>query len=152
MVEASKRAHWEWKSVDPSKEQSNTLFIAMKVAKLHLRKTQRQLAASERTTLYEDVMSAKTADPQLFYKLVRKQRDSPYSKAADIAFADDLPGENEAQKWASYFAALATPKCLLDYDDEYKKSCTLKRLLLKYTRSSKPSTITKQAMGLPVST
>ena len=109
MMEASKRAHWEWKSVDASKEQSNPLYIAMKVAKLHLRKTQRQLAASERSTLYEEIMSAKTADPQLFYKLVRRQRDSPYSRAADIAFADDLPGDNEAQKWASYFASWQPP-------------------------------------------
>ena len=73
---------------------------------------QRQQATQERHELYEEIMRTKETDTQLFFKLIKKQWDSPYSKAGDIEFCNEIQGENNVEKWAMHFANLATPKNL----------------------------------------
>jgi hypothetical protein len=108
-IAASKRAYYEWQASDEQKDDRPTLLLTVTLAKKHLRKTQRQIAARERIKAYEEIMNAKTHDKQTFYKLIRRQRDSPHAEQMEIEFPEAIQGTTEMEKWADYFCKLATP-------------------------------------------
>ena len=130
LVKENKRIFWEWKHVDRPTGPSSSEFIAMKLAKAHLRQTQRQLAASERRQTYNEIMAAKEGDKDMFYKLISRQRKTPLSGNASINFPDHIKGDSELQKWKDHFERLATPKDLPEFDNEHKSTMAFRRLLL----------------------
>lgn len=131
LVKESKRAFWEWKQADQQKEWDCPKFTAMKLAKLHLRQAQRQIAARQRVVAYEEIMAAKETDMHLFHRLVNRQRTNPYSSSSSIAFPSHISGDTEVAKWRDYFRILATPKDLPEFDKEHKSAMSFRRQLIR---------------------
>jgi hypothetical protein len=128
-IAASKHAFWEWKEAGRNIDLTCASYRKMKDAKVLLRHVQRTNAAKERTALYTEIMDSHSGDPRTFYKLVSQQRKSPYSSGS-IDFPNNITGENDTEKWASFFLDLATPKDLPEFDQEHKTSMVLRRLLI----------------------
>lgn len=144
-IAKSKRAFYEWKKANQIRTESNPKFIAMKLARSHLRQTQRQLAARERHKTYREIMEADTNDKHLFYKLIKRQKETPYSTQTNaINFSENINGEMVEEKWAHYYENLATPKNLPEYDNDYKDSVHLQRLLLSVIPSHEPPPVIEE--------
>jgi hypothetical protein len=92
-------------------------------------------------------MSARATDTQLFYKLIRKQRNGPHNNntQADIEFPTNIQGDTEAEKWADYFHKLATPKTLPEFDESHKRSISLQRLLISSIPQEEPPPVVSAA-------
>ena len=79
-------------------------------------------------------MSAQQGDQQLFYKLIKKQRQQSSSSIATIDFG---PGKSQLDGWADYFEDLATPSNNPLFDATYHQSRELQFLLLQQQEAHK---------------
>jgi hypothetical protein len=94
-------------------------ILALKAAKKSLRKAQRQAAAKvRRETKNSIITAAKSKDKGMFYKLIRKQRQTGLNAGA-IDFRNFEKG-NQQDSWASYFQHLATPAGNDTFSKEYE--------------------------------
>jgi retron-type reverse transcriptase len=130
-MKAAKQAFQEWKAAGRPSQREDVTLNTMKLAKKQLRKTQRQMAARQRTELYRDLMCAEEHDQKKFFQLIRKQRDGPSSTCTALEFTNLDPDIPDVNKWANYFQQLATPKDLPIFDDEHKRSLNFRRLLTR---------------------
>jgi hypothetical protein len=137
-VQKSKLVFWKWKQAGRLKDTTCQHYNAMKAAKHQLRQAQRGIAAKGRQDLYEEIMSANENDSQLLYKLIKKQRKSPFSGSSTIVFPSHIIGGSETDKWRSYFQNLATPKDLQEYDNEHKAAMVFRRLILSTLPQDEP--------------
>ena len=129
-MRAKKKAFYEWKASGAEKNWHSQKYMQMQLAKKLLRKQQREIAARERQSTYSEIMTASSADPHLFYKLVDKQRKSPHNTQAEMAFPEYIYGSTETEKWADFYEKLATPQNLPEFNEAHKKSVALQRLLI----------------------
>ena len=83
---SARDAHWKWKEHGAGKDVEIVFFRNLKEAKRNLRRVQRQTAAEERNKLYHEIMDSFDNDKQLFYKLVRKQRNQKLSTLRNRPF------------------------------------------------------------------
>ena len=127
LVAASKQLHFQWK-VEGKPDGTDT-YRRLKEAKKSLRSMQRHLAATSRQAQQKEIATAHHADKQLFYKLVRRQRESPKCSSPVINFK--VPATTQIEGWATYFETLATPVSLPHYCEWYSNAMQLKMNLLQ---------------------
>ena len=107
-------------------------------AKKALRSAQRQLAATQRKKLHEEIMDAHEGDRDTFYKLVKRQRGTGSKPLATIDFGED---KDQLDGWATYFEDLATPVDNPKFDSGYKQSRELMFHLLQQQEATQPHVI-----------
>ena len=123
LVHRSKQLHWV-ATQNPTRDNQKKL----KDAKRELRSAQRQIAAEERRKTHAEIMKANEWDHHLFYKLVsyqRKSRNSTISVNFQDTSLDQIDG------WEKYFSNLAKPLEMDHFNQNYKDSVQLRRLLLE---------------------
>ena len=107
-------------------------------ARKSLRSAQRQLAATQRKKLHEEIMDAHEGDRDTFYKLVKRQRGTGSKPLATIDFGED---KDQLEGWATYFEDLATPVEKPNFDSDYKQSRELMFHLLQQHEATRPQVI-----------
>ena len=130
----SKHAYARWKNSGCPTDAPNELYLDKKQAKQQLRQAQRRIASRERAQTHAKIMQASESDQITFHRLIRNQRAHPRSSvSADIDFTvSDIAMElSPADQWANYFTNLATPKHNTIFDQHYKDSADLQRLLIR---------------------
>jgi hypothetical protein len=135
-MKRSKWAYAQWKDGGKPTEPTHELCLAKKKAKRNLRQAQRRISARERHDTVNKIMEASSSDQQTFHRLIRCQRDqSTLPSTAQIDFSttgpEDHPNTSDADKWAAYFRELATPKNCEHFDQTYKNSVDLQRLVIR---------------------
>ena len=98
---------FQWKKADRPGPQ-HPLSIQRRVAKKHLRSTQRRQKAAYRSTVYQDIMAADSSNKKLFFSLVNRKRKDGFFQL----FVDDRHltiDEAIREGWASYFERMAAP-------------------------------------------
>lgn len=138
----SKKAFYRWKVAGRPVNPEEQSYAEMKCKKRLLRRAQRQYAAKQRYTLYNELMTYSNtsaqgnsyAEKKLFYKLIEKQRQNGHQKLSSL-FVDDrhLTSDSEIREgWVSYFKNIASPENVENhYDNEYTSYIELNKLLIK---------------------
>ena len=119
----SKKAFWLFKQGGGLKSKENQLWLECKAAKRELRQAQRQLSASRRNKLYNDIMDSYWLDQKLFYKLINRQRNG-HSRKLNKLTVDDVHLETSSEireGWANYFKQLSTPSSSPVFVNEHKQ-------------------------------
>ena len=105
-VKESKLKHQEWKAAGKPRENHQT-WIEKKAAKKIVRKVQRQKKATERQTLLEEISQATENDPQLAFKLIKKQTKQDTASTALRIDGRTITDNTEIlDGWANYFENL----------------------------------------------
>ncbi len=137
-IKNSKLVHWQWKSLG---SQPGENMEARKLAKRQLRQAQRQLAASTRNKLHEEITNLSNENDVRMYKVIRKQARKSGTRLAECIIDFNIPAESpdapDAIRWGQYFEDLATPKWHEVFDKDAKQSATLKYLLLSSIQEQK---------------
>ena len=118
----SKRLHWQIKNFKGTTEELNTLQQQRKKAKKELRQVQRAEKAENRHKIYRDIMEANSDDKQLFFRLIKKQREGKNRKLSKL-FVNDVNIQEDdkiREGWAVYFNNLSTAKSDPNFDQQYK--------------------------------
>ena len=86
------------------------------VAKILLRKAQRQAYASQRECLARNIMTASSSDTKLFHYLLRRQRSVDIQHTQILQYNDQVAETREdiLALWQKYFQDLSNP----DFDYE----------------------------------
>ena len=118
----SKEIHWRIKNFKGSEAELKLLQQQRKVAKKELRQTQRIEKAESRHRIYKDIMNANSDDKQLFFRLVKMQREGKIRKLSKIIVNDVHLQEDDKirEGWADYFTNLSTATNDPNFDQEYK--------------------------------
>ncbi len=122
LMKKSKIAHAKWRSEDRPDSQ-HELYKEMKSAKKKCRQQLRHEQAETRKQLYEDIMENASTD--MFYKLIRRNRQSAKSESCSFRVNDQTVSDTEEQrsKLAEYYEDLAMPKASCDFDQAYNEDC-----------------------------
>ena len=118
----SKNIHWRIKTFKGSEAELNLLKQTRKIAKKELRQAQRVEKAESRHKIYKDIMTANSDDKQLFFRLVKMQREGKIRKLSKIIVNDvHLQEEDKIREgWATYFTNLSTASSDPNFDQNYK--------------------------------
>ncbi len=122
LMKKSKIAHAKWRSEDRPDSQ-HELYKEMKSAKKKCRQQLRHEHAETRQQFYEDIMENASTD--MFYKLIRRNRQSAKSESCSFRVNDQTVSDTEEQrsKLAEYYEDLAMPKASCDFDQAYNEDC-----------------------------
>ena len=139
LVANAKSKHHLWKCAGKPADQQHPTCIDLASSTKEIRSMQRQLAADERRSRHKQIMAACEDDRNLFYQLVRRQRQDGQDSRAQIDFpTDPTNGNSQANNWAIYFRHLATPSTLPHFDEEHRKHTQIKYLLLQLLTPTAP--------------
>ena len=78
--------------------------------------------AENRHKIYRDIMEANSDDKQLFYRLIKKQREGKTRKISKLVVNDvNLQEDDKIREgWAAYFNNLSTANSDPNFDHDYK--------------------------------
>ena len=119
----SKNLHWRLKNFKGAEADRGLLLQQRKTAKKELRRTQRAEKAANRHKIYLDIMTANSDDKQLFFRLVKMQREGKVRKLSKLIVNDVHLQEDDKirEGWAVYFTNLSTAKSDPNFDQEYQQ-------------------------------
>ena len=119
----SKNIHWRLKNFKGAEADRGLLLQQRKTAKKELRRTQRAEKAENRHKIYQDIMTANSDDKQLFFRLVKMQREGKVRKLSKLIVNDVHLQEDDKirEGWAVYFTNLSTAKSDPNFDQEYQQ-------------------------------
>ena len=119
----SKNIHWRLKNFKGAEADRGLLLQQRKTAKKELRRTQRAEKAENRHKIYRDIMTANSDDKQLFFRLVKMQREGKVRKLSKLIVNDVHLQEDDKirEGWAVYFTNLSTAKSDPNFDQEYQQ-------------------------------
>ncbi|MES9904544.1 MAG: reverse transcriptase family protein [Sedimenticola sp.] len=113
----SKKAHFEWKQAGcPSID--HHLSVQRKLAKYALRKQTRREFASNRDSLFNEIME--NPSDRLFYKLIRRSQSSKHTTSCIIIDDEESTcPQRQSSAFAAYFEDLAVPKKHSNFSEDY---------------------------------
>ena len=120
LLAESKRIDWMWKKEncppcpDPLATQRN------KVRKL-LKKAQSVETAIRRDAEYEDIMNAHQHDDRMFFRLIKKQRQTNQEPITQLEVNGTVYTDDLLEAWTTHFSTLAVPGNSPHFDDEFKR-------------------------------
>ena len=120
LIAESKRIDWMWKKENCPPSPDPLAVQRYQLRKL-LRKAQSVEAAIRRDAEYEDIMNAHQHDDRMFYRLIKKQRQTTQEPISELevngtVFKDDL-----LEAWTSHFSTLAVPGKSPHFDEEFNR-------------------------------
>ena len=158
LVDCAKSKFHTWKQCGRPTDPNHHAYTELNNTTKELRQMQRQIAADERRSRHMQIMTASQDDKDLFYQLVRRQRQDGQTSCATIDFPFDQAKDNsQVNNWAAYFSQLATPANLPHFDEEFRQHTETKYLLLQLLTPKMPvppipeSVITKHIRSLKLS-
>ena len=103
LIQNLKESYWQLKQLDNATDQHNLAFLEHKSNKKLLRSTQRQLMVQSRMDLFREISEATDSNGSLFYRIVKKQRQTYTGSTSQMIF-DDIPVTEDdlPNAWAGY--------------------------------------------------
>ena len=123
-LRANRAAHKAWKKGGKPQLINNPLLVAKNLTRLEYRRAIRNEVARKRLDTKTKIIETKTYDKKLFFKLVKKQRQSGNSSINDLMVGDEkFEGKNVINGWVKHFETLATPAYCDQYDENFYELC-----------------------------
>ena len=120
LIKQSKEADWKWKQ-NGRPPDPHPLFTERSRVRKCLRNAQTIEVARQRENEVNEIMTAKSSDQKLFYKLIRKQRKTTSNTPPSLEVNGKVYRENLLNAWTDHFSTLAAPSDNEYFNEEFKQ-------------------------------